>query len=45
MPTYCVCLQVKSGKEAEIYNGEFHSPLAAFLPGLLPKQSEVARYA
>ena len=31
-------------KEGVVYEGEFFSPLAAYLPGLLPKQSEVARY-
>ena len=31
-------------KEGVVYEGEFFSPLAAYLPGLLPKQSEIARY-
>ena len=39
-----VCLQVKHLKEGAVYEGEFFSPLAAYLPGLLPKQAEVARY-
>jgi hypothetical protein len=31
-------------KKGVVYEGEFFSPLAAYLPGLLPKQSEVARF-
>ena len=39
-------IRVKKAKrirEGLIYDGEFFSPLAAFLPGLLPKESEMAR--
>ena len=39
----CVACQVKKIKEGVIYDGEFFSPLAAYLPGMLPKESEVAR--
>ena len=35
--------QVKRVKEGEVFEGEFFSPLAAYLPGMLPKESEVAR--
>ena len=30
-------------REGVVYEGQFFSPLAAYLPGLLPRESEIAR--
>ena len=42
--TILTFMQVKSIKEGVIYDGKFRSPLAAYLPGMLPRESEEARY-